>query len=443
MDWTGRRVLVVGYGRSGRDAVRLALRRGARVAVSEAGDNPKLRSLLEPIRAELEAVEWGGHTPELFSWADTIVISPGVPLAQPLFTQARERGARIIGEVELAFGELSCPLLGITGTKGKSTTTVLTGEILKAAGKRVFVGGNLGQPLSEALLDDATLDLAVVELSSFQLETIVELRPIIGAFLNLASDHQDRYPDMTAYAAAKMRLFARQLPGDAAVFNAEDAGVMRFAGSLPGRLFTFNGLQANAFCTDQDLVLRLTEREQRIPLRAYRLPGRHNRENLAAAALLATLAGADPAAIESAMVEFRGLPHRLEDLGEKKGVRFINDSKATTPGAVRTSLLALDRPAVLILGGRDKGTDWTVLAGLLREKCAAVVAYGEAAELIAGALPDAAMHRVGPMAEALEWARAAARSGEAILLSPGCASFDQFANFEERGEAMRRWVEAQ
>lgn len=443
MEWAGRRVLVVGFGRSGRDAARLALRRGALVSVSDANDNPKLHSLLEPLLPELTTVELGGHTDKLFSWAETIVISPGVPLAQPIFVRARNRGTQIIGEVEMAFSELHCPLLTITGTKGKSTTTVLTGEMLKAAGKKVFVGGNLGLPLTAALLDGETFDLAIAELSSFQNETITTLRPVIGAFLNLASDHQDRYPNMTAYAEAKMRMFVWQLPTDAAVFNAEDPGVMHFAGMLKSRLFTFNGPRSNAYCTEDELVLRVAGPEQRIALRAYRLPGRHNRENLAAAALMATLAGAEPAAIEYAMAEFRGLRHRLEMLGEKNGVRFINDSKATTPGAVATSLKALDRPAALILGGRDKGTDWSGLSDLLREKCSAIVAYGEAAGLIAGAIPEVPIHQVGPMGEALEWARAKAKRGEAVLLSPGCASFDQFANFEERGDAMRRWVEEQ
>ncbi|NLH50821.1 MAG: UDP-N-acetylmuramoyl-L-alanine--D-glutamate ligase [Myxococcales bacterium] len=437
----GRKVLIAGLGKSGVAAARLTRRHGAKVAVSDARDGEKQRAAVRELAPLLETSELGGHSATLFAWADLIVSSPGVPLALPIFQQARERGVEIIGEVELAFRLLAAPVIGITGTKGKSTTTALVGEMLIADGRRTFVGGNLGTPLAEALLAEVPPEIAVVELSSFQLETIVELRPSVAALLNLAPDHQDRYASHDDYVAAKRRLFARQWPTDAAVLNADDAGVMEQSFAVRSRLFTFGGRDSNAWFAGDVLHLRLDGAPETYDAAKYLPPGKHNRENLAAAALMARLAGASPAAIQQTIETFRGLAHRLETLAEISGVLYVNDSKATTPGAVRTSLRAMNRPVILILGGRDKGGDWSTISVDVVSRARLVFAYGEAAARIAAGLAEIPIRIVGPFAEALAQARAAARPGEAVLLSPGCASFDQFANFEERGEAMRQWVE--
>jgi len=387
----------------------------------------------------VSSIEWGGHSEAMFRWADLVVASPGVPMALPIFKLARENGARVIGEVQLAVDCLDVPLIGITGTKGKSTVTVMCGRMLQAAGKNTFIGGNLGTPLAEAALAETPPEIIVAELSSFQLETIDTLRPWIGAVLNLEPDHQNRYADFDAYAAAKMNLLTHQHADDFAVINVGDEGLTARVADLTAQRLTFGRYDANAFCVDDELILQFGDVEESIDLDHFQLPGEHNRRNLEAAALMARLAGADAAAIEEVVARFSGLPHRLETIGVIDGVVYINDSKATTPGAVRTSLAAVDRPVVLILGGRDKGGEWPTLADAIATRATAVIAYGEAAETIAAALPGAGVEIVVPFTEALDRARALAQPGQAVLLSPGAASFDQFENFEARGAAMRAW----
>ena len=279
MTLAGRRVLVVGLARSGLAAAKLAHRLGARVAVSDGRDTPALRALIAELGPRLERSELGAHTAEMFAWADVILASPGVPLALPLFDAPRARGAEIIGEVELAFRHFAAPIVGITGAKGKSTTTALAGEMLRAAGKRTFVGGNLGTPFAEALLDDRPLDVAVVELSSFQLETVADFRPAVAALLNLAPDHQDRYACFEDYVLAKLRLFAKQTPADAAVFNAADAPTMARVGAARGRVYTFGTPDSNAWRDGDSLRLRL-DAEETIDVRAFAPPGAHNKQNL-------------------------------------------------------------------------------------------------------------------------------------------------------------------
>jgi len=441
MQLTGRRVLVVGLGRSGRAAVRLAKARGAIVAASDAAGAEKLSAALRELEPDLDRVETGGHSAELLRWAELIVVSPGVNTEQPMFEEARKRGTEIIGEVELAYRFLACPLIGITGTNGKSTTTALIGHILRAAGKNVFVGGNLGTPLIEVFDEEREPELAVAELSSFQLETIRLLRASVAALLNLAPDHLDRYTGLEKYYAAKMRLFETQLHSDAAVLNAGDGAVMERLYGVRSRLFTFGKIGGNCWIEDRNLRLEGEEFRDVIDISAFSLPGKHNRQNLMAAALVARLAGADAAAIGLATTTFHGLAHRLENLGEIDGVLYINDSKATTIDSVRTALAAMNRPVILILGGRDKGADWTELNLDTLTKTRAIVAYGEAAGLITSKLEQPVVRRVGPFLEALEEAARLARAGDVVLLSPGCASYDQFNDFEERGAAMRKWVQ--
>jgi UDP-N-acetylmuramoylalanine--D-glutamate ligase len=357
-----------------------------------------------------------------------------------MFDEARKAGKEIIGEVELAYRYLDCPLLGVTGTNGKSTTTALLGAIMQAAGKKVFVGGNLGTPLIEALESPAEYDCAVVELSSFQLEAIRRLRASVAALLNLTPDHLNRYRDFAAYIEAKCRIFRNQLPSDAAVLNAADPRVMAQMPQVRARLYTFGRSGSHAWVDGVKLRLHSDEFGEAIDIGGFQLPGAHNRANLEAAALMARLAGADAAAISLAANTFTGLAHRLENLGERDGVLFINDSKSTTEDSVRIAIAAMHRPVVLILGGRDKGADWAALDETLTGRVRAVVAYGEAAETIAAALQRTPTRVMPPFATALEEAARLARPGDVVLLSPGCTSFDQFKNFEERGDAMRAWV---
>lgn len=442
MNVTGCHALVVGLGRSGQAAVRLLHRKGASVAVSDVASRDKLAGVLTELEPMCEQVETDGHSEELFRWADLIVVSPGVPLSLPVFEIAGETGAEIIAEVELAYRFLDCPLIGVTGTNGKSTVTALVGAMLKAAGRRVFVGGNFGRPLIEALEEVTGEDLAVVELSSFQLEGIRTLRPQVAALLNLEPDHLDRYDELSDYERAKGRIFHKQLPSDAAVLNASDPKVMAQVVRLQSRLHTFGQPGAHAWIENGTLHLKSDYFSDDIDVGDFVLPGVHNRLNLEAAGLVARLAGADAEAIGLAAGTFSGLPHRLESLGEVGGVRYINDSKATTVDSVKTALAAMDRPVVLILGGRDKGADWQDLAPYLPGKVKAAVAYGEAAEKIAGELAIIPVRIVELFVEALEAAASVAKAGDAVLLSPACASFDQFTSFEARGETMRQWVKS-
>jgi len=436
----GRNVLVVGLGRSGRAAVRLAKAKGAFVGVSDGAPEPALAGTLNELGNAISRVETGGHTEAMFDWADVIVVSPGVPLALPIFTYAREHGKEIIGEVELAYRYLKCPLIGITGSNGKSTTTALVGAMLRAAGMNVFVGGNFGVPLIEAAEGKQKYDVAVAELSSFQLESIRRLRVGIGVLLNAAPNHQDRYRDFDDYVNAKMRLFSTQLPSDVAVFNAADPQTMAQINKVRARLHTFGMPHADAWLDGDTLLLSVRGLDE-IDVSEFALPGAHNRMNLQAAALIARLAGADAEAIGLAASTFTGLKHRLELLGEHDGIRFVNDSKATTLDSVVTALNAVEGPVILLLGGRDKGADWRNLQQHLSGKTKAVVAYGEAASTIADSLTSPAVRVIEGFTAALDEAARLARPGDVVLLSPGCASFDQFTNFEARGDAMREWVQ--
>ncbi len=440
MSLTERKTLIVGLGRSGASAVRLVKKHGARVAITDVRSAADLAEQLAPIASLVEQVETGGHTEKMFRWAALVVVSPGVPPALAIFEVARENGAEIIGEIELAYRYLGCPMIGITGTNGKSTVTELLGAMVRAAGFNAFVGGNLGTPLAEAALAEEPYDLAVVELSSFQLEAVRTMRAVVGALLNVEPDHMNRYDSFPDYVRAKTNLFAGQLPTDAAVFNARDEQVMAQIRRVKSRLFTFGTSQSNAWTEGDTLYLRGQKFDDAIDIGEFSLPGDHNRLNLQAAALMARLVGADPAAIELAASTFTGLAHRIEELGERDGVLFINDSKATAAASVRIALAAMQRPVVLILGGRDKGADWAELEYGLLPKVRAVVAYGEAAAKIQQTMTMVPVHVVGPFGEALQAAANLARPGEAVLLSPGCASFDQFRNFEERGDAMREWL---
>ncbi len=446
----GQRVLVVGLARSGVAAARVALNRGARVTVTDR----RAATELGPAVAELgSSVEFalGGHDPADFTGADLVVVSPGVPLALPEIQAARRQGVPVWAEVELAFRLLPpVPLLGITGTNGKSTTTALAGALL-ARDRRVFVGGNLGTPLSELVLADREVEALVVELSSFQLEGIERLRPQVAAFLNLTPDHLDRYRDLDAYGQAKARLFMNQQAGDHAVANARDPRALALAGTSRGRLLTFGfgdpaPRGARAPEAGGSFWLAPTPgAPERYALRSRALRGRHNLENAMAAALCARLLGASGAQVQAGLDAFAGLPHRLELVRERGGVEWVNDSKATNVDSTAVGLAAFPpgrRHVVLILGGRGKRAPYAPLAPLFAERVKALLTLGEDAPTIERELSSAApTERAGTLEAAVRRAAALAGEGDVVLLSPACASFDQFKNYEQRGEAFRRLVQ--
>jgi len=391
-------------------------------------------------------LELGGHNSATLATADLIVASPGVPLEQPVFDEARTRGVEMIGELELAFRWLRGPVIAITGTKGKSTTTTLIARMLAASGRQALVGGNIGIPLSSQVQASTPETIHVVEASSFQLETTTTFRPWIALWLNFADDHLDRHSDIDAYAAAKARIFANQRSGDWSVVNADDPVVMTQSAMTQARRVAFSpsGRISDGFAASGDWIVRrtTTAEERLVPIAAVELTGAHMLHNAVAAVAVSSIAGVEPAAMVAAIRGFHGLPHVMEPAGQVRGVRFVNDSKATNVEAARRSIESFARNVVAIVGGRYKGGDFGELREPLRTRGLAVVAIGEAAprvrEALSGTVPvlDAAS-----MDEAVERAFAAAGSDGVVVLAPACSSFDWFSDYAERGNAFKAAVE--
>ncbi len=437
----------MGLGASGAAAARLCAARGARVTVTDSRPAAALAAVLATLPADV-VPELGGHRPATFLAQDLIVLSPGIP-PLPEIAAARAAGVRITGELELASRFVEAPIVAITGTNGKSTTTTLVGEILAGTGRPVFVGGNLGVPLAEAVGTPpaAAGGALVVEVSSFQLETAETFRPLVAVFLNVTPDHLDRYDDLRAYAAAKARIFAAQEASDFAVVNADDPLVEELARGAPSRVVPISTrriLTEGGWIEPGALCLRLPGgRVERYPTALPGLVGRHNQENALAATAAARLAGASPEVARAALLAFRPLAHRMELVAESGGVAYFDDSKGTNVGAVVAALSGFPRPVVLIAGGRDKGGSYAPLAEALRGSARGAVLIGEAAARIEEALaPVVPVARAATMEEAVARAAALARPGDAVVLSPACSSFDMFRNYEHRAEVFRAAVHA-
>jgi UDP-N-acetylmuramoylalanine--D-glutamate ligase len=439
----GRRVVVVGAARSGIAAAELLARRGARVVLTEARATFEDAARLRQAGIELEL---GGHTRGTFDRADLVVVSPGVTTEQPLFDPARSHGAEIIGELELASRWVKGPIVAITGTKGKSTTTTLLGRMFKEDGRPVLVGGNIGVPLSAQVEASTPETVHVVEVSSFQLETTATFRPWIALWLNFADDHLDRHPTVDAYATAKARIFANQRATDWAVVNADDATVMARSRGIAAQrvMFSPEGNLADGFLVDGDWIVRrtYTTMERLLPVLAVELTGRHMLNNVVAAAAVATVAGVPPRAMTHALRGFHGLEHVMEPVGRIGDVRFVNDSKATNVEAARRSIESFTGGVVAIVGGRFKGGDLRELRAPLSAHGRGVIAIGEAAPLVRDALHDVVpVVHAASMREAVAQAYEAARPDGVVLLAPACASFDWFADYAERGRVFKEEVE--
>jgi UDP-N-acetylmuramoylalanine--D-glutamate ligase len=441
-DVKGKRVTVAGAARSGLAAAELLARRGADVTLSESraevAEAERLRSL--GVRLEL-----GGHLPDTFARADLVVLSPGVPPDQPAIQAARDRGIPVIAEIELASRWLKGRVIAITGTKGKSTTTALTGRMLEAAGFKVTVGGNIGAPLSAQVADSTPDSFHVVETSSFQLEQIETFHPWIAVMLNFSPDHLDRHPSVEAYAAAKARIFEKQNVTDWAVVNADDPGVLAMArrGRAQLRLFSPQTPLEEGTVVEQDWIVdrRLDRAERLVPLSSIHLLGPHLVNDVMAAATVGALAGAAPAAMTAAVEAFRGLEHAMELVADVGGVRFVNDSKATNVESALRSIESFEHGLVPILGGRFKGGDLSLLREPLKQRGKAVIAIGEAKPLVREALEGAIpVYEVDGFSDAVARAYALAQPSGVVLLAPACASFDMFRDYADRGTRFKEEV---
>lgn len=448
----GKKVTVVGLARSGVSAARLLHAVGADVTVADAKEEAKLAEAMTCLDRRAIRVIVGSGYESALDEAQVVVISPGVPTGLSILNKARARHVPVIGELELAFGFLNAPVIAVTGTNGKSTTVTLIGLLLKEHGKRVFVGGNLGTPLSEAALNTyrsgaqgVPYDYVVAEVSSFQLETIARFRPWIAALLNITPDHLDRYPALAPYVAAKARIFENQTSDDYAVLNHDDERTLAFRNGLRAHELGFSrtgSMKEGAFLDGDQLVLSFKGQRQSIcKISEIRIPGAHNVANAMAASMVAHVCGCPPDVMRRVLSTFPGLEHALELVRERDGVRFINDSKGTNVDATMKALESLDRPIVLIAGGKDKGGDFGKLRDVVARRVKRLVLIGEAAPRIQQVLEGLKPISHAPsFRDAVQVAAQSAQSGEVVLLSPACASFDMFADYQDRGRQFKALV---
>ncbi len=439
-----KRVLVVGLARTGVATALFCAGHNAIVSATETRTESELGDVPAKLRAAGVALEFGGHTEKTFLAQDLIIPSPGVPADDAFLLLAQSKRITVWSEIELAYRFLEGKLIGITGSNGKTTTTTLVHHILKAGGMRAYLAGNVGTPLIAEVEKMDAGSVAVAELSSFQLELIEKFRPNIGALLNLTPDHLDRHKTMEAYGAAKARIFENQTELDAAILNADDAASVNYAPKKP-QVFWFSRqrrVEQGACLHGEEIVVTHHGKED-VVMKAAEMPlaGAHNLENVLAAVLIARLAGVDAGTIAKAVKSFGGVEHRLEFVTELNGVRYFNDSKATNVDATLKALDAFPGRILIILGGKDKGSDYTVLQQPLREKSILALLIGAAADKIESQIiGSVAIERARTMERAVEAASQAARAGDVVLLAPACASFDQFENYEQRGRVFKQLV---
>jgi UDP-N-acetylmuramoylalanine--D-glutamate ligase len=442
----GRRVLVVGLARTGLAAALFCAERGSVVTATDSLPEEKLAEAAAKLRAAGVELELGGHNRETFLRQDLILQSPGVPAEMECFVAARERGIPVWSEIELAWRFLRGRLVAVTGSNGKTTTTALLGHILETAGRPTIVAGNIGTPLISRVDATSQESVTVAEISSFQLETIAQFRPDTSVWLNLTPDHLDRHASFYTYGQAKARIFENQSAHDAAVLNADDPETERYVPERP-EVFRFSRkreVARGAFLRGEEIVFRGAAGEMVLLRRAdIGLRGDHNVENVLAAACAAHLEGVLPHAIALGVRTFAGVEHRLEFVADIEGVSYFNDSKATNVDAAMKSLDAFPGNVLVILGGKDKGSDYTLLRDLLRRRARLALLIGAAAEKIAAQISGVVeTEQAGRMEAAVRVAAERARPGDTVLLAPACASFDQFENYEHRGRVFKQLVHA-
>lgn len=454
--YKGKKVLVVGFGVTGVSVARFLCQQEAKVIVTDAKTRAELQGSVDACADLKIDFEFGKPNEKTFTSVDLIVVSPGVPLNTPCFEAAREANIPMMSEIDLACAQIQEPIIAITGTNGKTTTTSLIGEMLKEDGRKVFVGGNIGKPLIDYVTEGLKCDMIVLEISSFQLELTQKLLPTVAVFTNIEEDHLDRYGEMQNYVNAKKRLLKACDRSSTVVLNFDSPNVKRFKEESVGKLMWFtkqdpmkvSGFFAEEFCgayldaKNKRVVAKIDGQDEVYDLTQFRLFGEHNKENLLAAICAARSQGVSPLAIQKVIQGFKGVPHRLEFVRKKDGVFFFNDSKGTNVMSVQRSLGAFHaNPIILIAGGKDKNSDYSPLTDLVRDRCKVLILLGEAKEKMNRALGDfAETYLVGTFEEAILLAYQKSRSGDIILLSPGCSSYDMFRNYEERGDYFKKLV---
>ncbi len=450
MIFQDQKILIVGLGVTGISLARFFSKRGGLITVTDIANQNTLDPHIEALRKMDIRMELGHHRIETFEKSDLIVLSPGVPHTIHPIRRAKEKGVKIWGEIELAYQFIHEPIIAITGTNGKTTTTALIGEILKNAGIKVFVGGNIGRPLIEYVDLQDKAEIVVAEVSSFQLDTIDKFRPKVAILLNITADHLDRYPDFFAYRSSKGRIFQNQHENDFAILNGADPNVRAVVQNIRCKKLFFypethsecKGEQAAKIKANDILICNGNKKKEVINLTGIQLVGKHNLENFAAACLAAKIFGTSPAVIEISLRNFKGLSHRLEQVAIKNGVAYYNDSKATNVDSVIRALESFNRPVILIMGGRDKGGDFNTLKGFVSDHAKKLILIGEARNAIESVLGHiTSTDMVSSMEEAVSLAAKTASPGDIVLLSPGCASFDMFRSYADRGEVFRKLVE--
>ncbi|MDH3828824.1 MAG: UDP-N-acetylmuramoyl-L-alanine--D-glutamate ligase [Desulfobacterales bacterium] len=454
MNLKDKKTLIVGLGRTGLAAARFLHQKGARVLVADTADETQLGDSARALREMGVALELGAHRTSSFQKADLIIVSPGVSHTIDPIAQARARGIPLMSEVELASRFIKEPIVAVTGTNGKTTTTELLGQMLKNSGISVFVGGNIGNPLIEYAGSAQKMQVVVAEISSFQLDTIERFRPKVSVLLNITADHLDRYPDFEAYVDSKIRVFSNQQADDVAVLYGSDPLIRAKTKKIKSQRLFFPALEADeqgAVLNGKRIILNLNklnriqseiQNQVYLDIAKIRLRGRHNFENACAATLAALASGATLEGIQKTLDHFKGLAHRLEPVATVNGVHYYNDSKATNVDGVLRALDSFSRPVLLLMGGRDKGSDFSELQDHIRAHAKELIVMGEAAEAIRAALGQLLPTKVAAsMQDAVTTAFQDAEPEDVVLFSPGCASFDWYSNYAERGDDFRRAVE--
>ena len=447
MDLQKKKVLVVGMGRSGLSAARWLSEQGAEVVIGDIKERDKIDQ--ECLKAALELgvkVETGAHREETFLHAEMIIVSPGVPHNIAPIEAAVKMGIPVIGEMELAARQFQTPIIAVTGTNGKSTAVSLLGEMIRASGAKVFVGGNIGTPLMDYVSGDRNADYVLVEVSSFQLDTMKEFCPVISLLLNISPDHLDRYTDYEAYVNSKLRIVMNQKAGQYAILNDDDKILRGFrprGGVTVLRYGMEKGQERNAYIEGKSLLAGLPgDKLHHFDVGHFRLPGRHNLENLMGVVLAGLAAGLESGIIEAGIMSFRGLPHRMEFIGRVRGVDFYDDSKATNVDAALRSIESFDRQVILIVGGRHKGGDYMPLVLAAKDRVKRAVIMGESKELMSRAFKDTIpLILADDMEEAVSTAFREAEGNDVVLLAPACSSFDMFTDYAHRGRVFREQVE--